>query len=74
MSLEGIKDEVGEVAVFEVFPSGILRDLPTRNWLDEVDTAIMLTGRTKITAYSPREAVTDDDDNTTTQQPPLEEM
>lgn len=74
LSLEGIKDEVGEVAVFEVHPSGILRDLPTRNWLDEVDTAIMLTGRTKITAYSPREAVTDDDDNTTTQQPPLEEM
>lgn len=73
LSLEGIKDEVGEVAVFEVFPSGVLHDLPTRHWLDEVDTAIMLTKRTKITAYRLRKAEIDEDDDII-QPPPLEEM
>ena len=58
LSLEGIKEEVGEVAVFEVFPSASSRhDLPTRNWLDEVDTALILTKRTKISAFTLRNDV-----------------
>lgn len=59
LSLEGINDGVAEADVFEVFPSATVQDLPTRNWLDEVDTAIILTRRTRTSAFALRQAVED---------------
>lgn len=51
-SLYGIQNDVRTPDQVAVLPSEAIRDLPTRHWFDEIDTAIVLSPPTTFAAIS----------------------